>query len=165
MADQPLDSIVHAVIDLFKSRAAFGIGTDLDRTNLKPLDWIQQSSWTASSIYRNSRHIQILFRRCRCSGFLHKKKSSRNLYKGMDARPIYRWTKINLSFHSHTGSQAVGRATIRGLNNSEMLHMNLVKNIPQFHKGLADPFFRVHLSSNISCKISISSLPVNISRA
>lgn len=55
MADQPLDSIVHAVIDLFKSRAAFGIGTDLDRTDLKPLDWIQQSSWTASSIYRNSR--------------------------------------------------------------------------------------------------------------
>ena len=77
----------------------------------------------------------------------------------MDARPIYRWTKINLSFHSHTGSQAVGSTTIRGVNNSEMLHMNLVKNIPQFHKGLADPFFRVHLSSNISCKISISSLP------
>jgi hypothetical protein len=58
MADQPLDSIVLAVIDLFKSRAAFGkqkYGTDLDRTNLKPLDWIQKSSWTASSIYRNSR--------------------------------------------------------------------------------------------------------------
>ena len=51
MADQPLDSIVLAVIDLFKSRAAFGIGS----TDLKPLDWIQKSSWTASSIYRNSR--------------------------------------------------------------------------------------------------------------
>lgn len=38
MADQPLDSIVLAVIDLFKSRAAFGIGTDL-----KPLDWIQHA--------------------------------------------------------------------------------------------------------------------------
>ena len=43
MADQQLDSIVLAVIDLFKSRAAFGIGTDLDRTDLKPLDWIQHA--------------------------------------------------------------------------------------------------------------------------
>lgn len=46
MADQPLDSIVLAVIDLFKSRAAFGkqkYGTDLDRTDLKPLDWIQHA--------------------------------------------------------------------------------------------------------------------------
>ena len=40
MADQPLDSIVLAVIDLFKSRAAFGIGS---RTDLKPLDWIQHA--------------------------------------------------------------------------------------------------------------------------
>ena len=39
MADQPLDSIVLAVIDLFKSRAAFGIGS----TDLKPLDWIQHA--------------------------------------------------------------------------------------------------------------------------
>jgi hypothetical protein len=46
MADQQLDSIVLAVIDLFKSRAAFGkqkYGTDLDRTDLKPLDWIQHA--------------------------------------------------------------------------------------------------------------------------
>jgi hypothetical protein len=46
MADQPLDSIVLAVIDLFKSRAAFGkekYATDLDRTDLKPLDWIQHA--------------------------------------------------------------------------------------------------------------------------
>jgi len=43
MADQPLDSIVLAVIDLFKSRAALGIATDLDRTDLKPLDWIQHA--------------------------------------------------------------------------------------------------------------------------
>jgi len=46
MSDQPLDSIVLAVIDLFKSRAAFGkqkYGTDLDRTDLKPLDWIQHA--------------------------------------------------------------------------------------------------------------------------
>ena len=46
MAEQPLDSIVLAVIDLFKSRAAFGkqkYGTDLDRTDLKPLDWIQHA--------------------------------------------------------------------------------------------------------------------------
>ena len=39
MAEQPLDSIVLAVIDLFKSRAAFGIGS----TDLKPLDWIQHA--------------------------------------------------------------------------------------------------------------------------
>jgi hypothetical protein len=39
MAEQPLDSIVLAVIDLFKSRAAFGSG----RTDLKPLDWIQNA--------------------------------------------------------------------------------------------------------------------------
>jgi hypothetical protein len=46
MADQPLDSIVLAVIDLFKSRAALGkqkYGTDLDRTDLKPLDWIRHA--------------------------------------------------------------------------------------------------------------------------
>lgn len=45
-SDQPLDSIVLAVIDLFKSRAAFGkqkYGTDLDRTDLKTLDWIQHA--------------------------------------------------------------------------------------------------------------------------
>ena len=39
MADQQLDSIVLAVIDLFKSRAAFGSGS----TDLKPLDWIQHA--------------------------------------------------------------------------------------------------------------------------
>lgn len=46
MCDQPLDSIVLAVIDLFKSRATFGkqkYGTDLDRTDLKTLDWIQHA--------------------------------------------------------------------------------------------------------------------------
>ena len=46
MADQPLDSIVLAVIDLFKSRAALGkekYATDLDRTDLKPLDWIRHA--------------------------------------------------------------------------------------------------------------------------
>jgi hypothetical protein len=46
MSDQPLDSIVLAVIDMFKSRATFGkqkYGTDLDRTDLKPLDWIQHA--------------------------------------------------------------------------------------------------------------------------
>ena len=45
-SDQPLDSIVLAVIDLFKSRATFGkqkYGTDLDRTDLKTLDWIQHA--------------------------------------------------------------------------------------------------------------------------
>jgi len=40
-SDQPLDSIVLAVIDLFKSRATFGIGSN--RTDLKPLDWIQHA--------------------------------------------------------------------------------------------------------------------------
>jgi hypothetical protein len=42
----PLDSVVTAVIDMFKSRAAFGkqkYGTDLDRTDLAPLDWIQHA--------------------------------------------------------------------------------------------------------------------------
>ena len=41
-----MDSIVLAVINKFKARAAFGkekYGTDLDRKDLKPLDWIQHS--------------------------------------------------------------------------------------------------------------------------
>jgi len=40
MPDQALDFIVIALIDLLKSRAAFGIGTGLA---LKPLDWIQKA--------------------------------------------------------------------------------------------------------------------------
>lgn len=43
---EPLDSVVTAVIDMFKSRAAFGkqkYGTDLDRTDLAPHDWIQHA--------------------------------------------------------------------------------------------------------------------------
>jgi hypothetical protein len=43
-ADQPLDSVVTAVLDSFKQRAATGqkkYGTNLDRTDLKTLDWIQ----------------------------------------------------------------------------------------------------------------------------
>jgi len=42
----PLDSVVLAVIEMFKSRAAFGkqkYGTDLDRQDLAPLDWIQHA--------------------------------------------------------------------------------------------------------------------------
>jgi hypothetical protein len=41
-----LDSIVLAVISKFKARAAMGkqkYGTDLDRTDLQPLDWIQHA--------------------------------------------------------------------------------------------------------------------------
>lgn len=44
--DTPLDSVVLAVIDSFKARAAFGrskYGKDLDRTDLKTLDWIQHT--------------------------------------------------------------------------------------------------------------------------
>lgn len=40
----PLDSVVSAVIAKFEQRAAVGkqkYGTDLDRQDLKPLDWIQ----------------------------------------------------------------------------------------------------------------------------
>ena len=43
-SDQPLDSVVTAVLDSFKQRAATGqkkYGTNLDRTDLKTLDWIQ----------------------------------------------------------------------------------------------------------------------------
>jgi hypothetical protein len=40
MPDQALDFIVIALIDILKSRAAFGIGTGLA---LKPLDWIQKA--------------------------------------------------------------------------------------------------------------------------
>jgi hypothetical protein len=43
-AHEPLDSVVTSVLDAFKSRAATGqkkYGTNLDRTDLKPLDWIQ----------------------------------------------------------------------------------------------------------------------------
>jgi len=46
MSSCELDSVVTAVIDMFKSRAAFGkqkYGTDLDRTDLAPLDWIQHA--------------------------------------------------------------------------------------------------------------------------
>ena len=45
MAEQ-LDSVVLAVINKFKARAAVGkekYGTDLDRKDLKPLDWIQHA--------------------------------------------------------------------------------------------------------------------------
>ncbi len=45
-AEQPLDSIVLAVISKFKARAALGkqkYGTDLDRKDLKPADWIQHA--------------------------------------------------------------------------------------------------------------------------
>jgi hypothetical protein len=41
-----MDSIVTAIIEKFKSRAAFGkakYGTDLDRTDLSVLDWIQHA--------------------------------------------------------------------------------------------------------------------------
>lgn len=40
------DSIVQAVIERFESRARFGkqkYGTDLDREDLTPLDWIQHA--------------------------------------------------------------------------------------------------------------------------
>jgi len=40
------DSVVTAVISAFKSRAVFGFkkyGTDLDRKDLKTLDWIQHT--------------------------------------------------------------------------------------------------------------------------
>jgi len=44
--NKKLDSVVLAVIEMFKSRAAFGkqkYGTDLDREDLAPLDWIQHA--------------------------------------------------------------------------------------------------------------------------
>lgn len=44
--DTQLDSVVLAVINKFKARAAVGkekYGTDLDRKDLKPLDWIQHA--------------------------------------------------------------------------------------------------------------------------
>lgn len=44
--DSKLDSIVEAVIEKFQQRALFGkqkYGTDLDRTDLKVLDWIQHA--------------------------------------------------------------------------------------------------------------------------
>lgn len=43
---EPKDSIVAAVIAKFQQRSALGIakyGTTLDRTDLKPLDWIQHA--------------------------------------------------------------------------------------------------------------------------
>lgn len=46
MSEQQLDSVVLAVINKFKARAAVGkekYGTDLDRKDLKPLDWIQHA--------------------------------------------------------------------------------------------------------------------------
>lgn len=42
--EEPLDSVVTSVLDAFKARAATGqkkYGTNLDRTDLKTLDWIQ----------------------------------------------------------------------------------------------------------------------------
>jgi hypothetical protein len=42
----PFDSVVTAVIQKFMQRARFGkqkYGTDLDRTDLKVLDWIQHA--------------------------------------------------------------------------------------------------------------------------
>ena len=44
--EQLKDSIVAAVIAKFQQRSALGIakyGTTLDRTDLKPLDWIQHA--------------------------------------------------------------------------------------------------------------------------
>jgi hypothetical protein len=44
--EHQLDSVVLAVINKFKARAAVGkekYGTDLDRKDLKPLDWIQHA--------------------------------------------------------------------------------------------------------------------------
>ena len=44
--DVKLDSVVTAVIQKFRSRAVFGFkkyGTDLDRTDLSVLDWIQHA--------------------------------------------------------------------------------------------------------------------------
>jgi hypothetical protein len=41
-----MDSIVSAVIEKFKSRAEFGkkkYGTDLDRTDLSTIDWINHA--------------------------------------------------------------------------------------------------------------------------
>lgn len=41
-----MDSVVTAVIEKFKQRSEFGqkkYGTNLDRTDLKPLDWIQHA--------------------------------------------------------------------------------------------------------------------------
>lgn len=46
MESVPHDSIVAAVIAKFQQRSALGIakyGTTLDRTDLKPLDWIQHA--------------------------------------------------------------------------------------------------------------------------
>jgi hypothetical protein len=46
MSEQHLDSIVLAVISKFKARAIMGkqkYGTDLDRTDLQPFDWIQHA--------------------------------------------------------------------------------------------------------------------------
>ena len=41
-----MDSVVTAVVEKFKQRSEFGqkkYGTNLDRTDLKPLDWIQHA--------------------------------------------------------------------------------------------------------------------------
>ncbi len=46
MSDEQLDSVVLAVIESFKARASFGqkkYGTNLDRQDLQPLDWIQHA--------------------------------------------------------------------------------------------------------------------------
>lgn len=40
------DSVVYSIIEQFKQRSDFGLekyGTDLDRTDLKPVDWIQHA--------------------------------------------------------------------------------------------------------------------------
>ncbi len=44
--DMPLDSVVTSIINKFKARAEFGqkkYGTNLDRTDLSVLDWIQHA--------------------------------------------------------------------------------------------------------------------------
>ena len=44
--EEKLDSVVTSVINRFKKRAIFGLnkyGTDLDRTDLSVLDWIQHA--------------------------------------------------------------------------------------------------------------------------
>jgi hypothetical protein len=46
MSSVPLDSVVTAVIQKFQQRAEFGqkkYGTNLDRTDLSVLDWIQHA--------------------------------------------------------------------------------------------------------------------------
>lgn len=47
MSSSPVDSVVQAILDKFIARSVLGkkkYGTDLDREDLSPLDWIQQRS-------------------------------------------------------------------------------------------------------------------------